>query len=72
MNTTIKIRIYKTCSFSLMFLIKVSFKKSMVNVELDAMTKDDKVDIEAERTRMTTRAINAGLNSDNIVGMMES
>ena len=36
------------------------FKKSIVRVELEAITRDDKVDMEAERTRITTNPIRAG------------
>ena len=72
MNTTTKTRIKSTCFFSLMSLIKLSFKKSMVKVELEAITKEERVDMEAERTNMTTRAINIGLNPESIVGIMES
>ena len=35
----------------------------MVRVELLAITKEDKVDMEAESTRITTRAISPGLVS---------
>ena len=36
------------------------------------MTKEDKVDIEADNTRITTRAINKGCKFSSIVGMIES
>lgn len=44
----------------------------MVSVELDAITREDRVDMEAERTRITTREIIMGLSVDSMVGMMES
>lgn len=51
-----------------MFLIKLSFKKSIVSVELEAITSDESVDIEADNTRITTNAISAGLKLESIVG----
>ena len=72
MNTTTRILMYNTCFFSLMFLIKLSFKKSIVSVELEAITSDESVDIEADNTRITTNAISAGLKLESIVGIIES
>ena len=43
-NTTTRIRMRRSCFLSLIFLIKLSFKKSIVNVELEAMTSEDSVD----------------------------
>ena len=71
-NTTTRILMYNTCFFSLMFLIKLSFKKSIVSVELEAITSDESVDIEADNTRITTNAISAGLKLESIVGIIES
>ena len=71
-NTTIRNRIQSTCFFSLIFWKKSSFKKSMVNVELDAITRDDSVDMEADSTRITTKAISIGESPDSIVGITES
>ena len=36
------------------------------------MTREERVDIEADNTRITTRAIISGDNPDSIVGMTES
>ena len=54
------------------FLMKLSFRKSMVRVEEEAMTREDRVDMEAESTRMTTRAINPSDRLESMVGMTES
>ena len=44
----------------------------MVKVELEAITKEDKVDMEAESTNITTSAIKKGLKLDSMVGITES
>ena len=72
MNTTISIRMENTCFLSSIFRKQTSFRKSMVRVELEAMTKEDNVDIEADSTRITTRAISRGDRPESMVGMMES
>lgn len=41
-------------------------------MELDAITSEDSVDIDAESTRITTSAISIGLKLSNIVGITES
>ena len=71
-NTTIKTRISNTCFFSLMFFTKLSLIKSIVNVELDAITSEDNVDIEADNTKITTKAISTDGSPDNMVGIIES
>jgi len=71
-NTTIKMRISNTCFFSLMFFTKLSLIKSIVNVELDAITSEDNVDIEADNTKITTKAISTDGSPDNMVGIIES
>ena len=43
--------IQSTCFLSLIFWKKISFKKSMVRVELEAITREDKVDMEADSTK---------------------
>ncbi len=72
MNTTIKILINKTCLASDIFLTKFSFTKSIVSVELDAITKLDKVDIDADKTKITTSAIIPAESPESIVGIIES
>lgn len=71
-NTTTRILMYNTCFLSLIFFIKLSFKKSIVSVELEAITRDDSVDIDADSTRITTSAISSGLKPESIVGIIES
>ena len=46
--------------------------RSMVSVELEAITNDESVDIEAERTNMTISAIMPSERPESIVGMIES
>ena len=46
--------------------------KSSVKVELDAKTREESVDMEAESTRMTTTAIRIVGSPDSIVGTTES
>lgn len=55
-----------------MFLIKLSFRKSIVSVELEAITRDESVDIEAERTRSTTSPIRTSGRYEIIVGIIAS
>lgn len=62
----------RSCFFSPISFIICPFKKSMVKVELEAMTREDRVDMEADNTRMTTRPINAGERLEIIAGMMAS
>ena len=69
---TISTRIQNTCFLSLISFTILSLIRSIVSVELEAMTKEDKVDIEADNTRITTRAINKGCKFSSIVGMIES
>ena len=46
--------------------------KSSVSVELDVKTREERVDIDAERTRIRTIAINTSLKPESIVGTIES
>ena len=55
-----------------MFFMKLSFRKSSVSVELEAMTSEDNVDIEADSTRSTTRPIRISGRVESIVGIIES
>ena len=72
MNTTIKLRIYMTCLDSLISLMMLSLMRSIVNVELEAMTSEESVDIEAESTNMTISAIIPSERPESIVGIIES
>ena len=72
MNTTISILIMKTWVLSPISLAKFSFIKSSVRVELDAITRDDSVDMDAESTSSTTRAMSMSGSPDTIAGIIES
>ena len=72
MNSIINARIMKTWVFSVMFLMKLSLRKSKVSVELEAMTRDDSVDMDADSTSNTTRPIRTSGRPDNMAGMMAS
>ena len=72
MKITTKILIDKSCFFSSIFLTILSFKKSIVSVDDEAITSEESVDIDAERTRITTSAISGAESSLSIVGMIES
>ena len=71
-KTTIRQRIVNTCFFSSMFLIRLSLIRSRARVELDAMTSEDSVDIEADRTRITTIPMSREGRSSSMVGIIES
>ena len=51
-------RITNICRLLFIFGKKIPFKKSMVKVELEVITNEERVDIEAESTRIMTTAIN--------------
>ena len=72
MNTTIKPCIMRTCRFSSMSLMILSFKKSSVKVELEASTKELRVDIEADSTKITTMAMSRSGRPESMVGITES
>ena len=59
MKTTIRPRMMRIWRFSSISLMKWSFRKSRVRVELEASTREDRVDMEAESTRMTTTAMSS-------------
>ena len=46
--------------------------KSNVKVELEASTREDRVDMDADSTRITTTAIRIAGRPDSMVGMTES
>ena len=71
-NTTMNMRIMKSCFFSDIFFTTWPLIRSRVRVELDERTRDAKVDIEAEKTRTITTAIRIGERVSSIVGMMLS
>ena len=72
MNTTISTRMLRSCFFSLMSFTILSLRKSIVSVELEAMTREESVDMLAESTRMTASAITTSDSPESIVGMMAS
>ncbi len=72
MNTTRSPRIHFTCFFSSISLIILPLMKSSVKVELDAKTRDDRVDMDAESTRITTTAIRIVGSPESMVGTTES
>ena len=72
MNTTMRPRMVSTCFFSSISLTTLSLRRSSVRVELEAMTRLESVDMEAESTRMTTMPIRSGERFSSIAGMMAS
>ena len=62
----------RTCFFCVMSLTIVPRMKSIVSVELDVMTSEESVDIDAERTRMTVSAISPGPSPESIAGIIAS
>ena len=71
-KTATRIRMISSCFFSCRSLITVPLIKSRVSVELDASTRDDRVDMDADNTSTTTTAMRKGERSESMVGMMES
>ena len=61
-----------TCFFSSIFLTMLSLRKSSVRVEEEASTREDRVDIEADRTRITITPSRKGERVSSIVGTTES
>ena len=55
-----------------MSFMKLPFRKSMVMVELEASTRLDRVDIDAESTRITTMAMRMSGRPESIVGITAS
>ena len=72
MNITMRNLIVKTCCFSVMSFFTVTLRKSRVSVELEARTREESVDIDAERTRITTRAIRIDGSPESIAGIIAS
>ena len=69
MNTTMRIRMIRSCFFSSIFLMTRPLSRSSVMVEEEVSTREDRVDIEAESTRMMTTAIRKGDRLFSMVGM---
>ena len=72
MKTTISPRMTRSCRRWSMPGATVSTIKSRVRVELEASTKEERVDMEAERTRMTTMAMRRSGSPESMAGMMAS
>lgn len=72
MKMTMSTRMMSTWVFSFISFTKLSFKKSRVRVELEASTREDRVDMEADSTRITTMAMSTSGSPESMVGMMES
>jgi len=67
-----KIRMINTCFFSVISFTIVPRIISSVSVEEDASTSDDNVDMDAERTKITTTAIKSGDSFSIIAGIIAS
>ena len=72
MNTTMRHRITRTCFFWLMPFTRWSRIRSRVRVELEVSTREDRVDMEADSTRITTTAISRSGRPDSMVGITAS
>ena len=72
MKTTTSPRIQRTCRFSSMPGNTSSLRKSRVRVELEASTREERVDMEAERTRITTTAMRMVERPESMVGTTAS
>ena len=72
MKNTISTRMSKRSRFSFKFLRTLAFKKSSVSVEREVNTKEDSVDMEAERTRTITTPIKISGREESMKGMMPS
>lgn len=72
MKITISIRMQISCCFSFMSFTMLSLITSMVRVELEAMTREDKVDMEADSTKITTSPIKRGDKFSSMAGITES
>ena len=70
-NTSI-ILMQSNCFFSSISFMILSFIRSRVNVELDVSTKDDNVDIEADKTRTTTIPTKISGSVASMLGMIAS
>ena len=72
MKSTISQRMIRSCFFSSSFLKTCPRIRSSVIVELEVRTSEDRVDMEAESTRMTTTPIRMSGRPESMVGTTES
>ena len=72
MNTATKARIVVILLFSCISFLRSGSIRLSVSVEEEVRTREESVDIEAERTRMSTMAISISGSFESIEGMMLS
>ena len=72
MNTTIRQRIMLNCFLSLIDLMILPLKKSRVSVDAEAITSEERVDMDAANTRTITTPIMTSENHERMVGIIES
>jgi hypothetical protein len=72
MKNTSRERIVLIWVLSLIFFASESLIKSRVSVELEARTRAASVDMEADRTRITTSPARASGKDETIVGIILS
>ena len=71
-NTTIRTLMQSTFALSDIFFTTAPSIKSSVKVELDARTRDESVDMDAESTSIITIPISTSLSEPNISGTTAS
>ncbi len=71
-NTTIRHRMMNTCCFSSIFFTTWPLSRSRVRVELEVSTRELRVDMEADSTRMTTTASRISGRPESMAGTTES
>ena len=72
MKTTIRERMISSCFFSSIFRMTCPFSRSRVTVEEEVSTRELRVLMEADRTRMMTTAISRSGRPESIAGMTAS
>ena len=72
MKNTIRTRMISSCCFSFISFTIFPLIRSSVRVELEVRTKEDRVDMEAERTRITTTPISTSGRVESMAGMIAS
>ena len=72
MNTAIRQRMMNTCFFSSISLIMCPLSRSSVMVELEVSTRELRVDMEADSTRITTTASRISGRPESMAGITAS
>jgi len=72
MNSTSNTRMQESCFFSDMSLTMLPLITSIVSVDDDVSTSDERVDIDADSTSTMTMPMRMSGSDESIVGMMES